>query len=214
MRPKPKRVFVALALLAVVCLTIRADESSSTARAQTGAEGTIAALQTRVAELKTSVAKRDAKIDQLRTQLADATGQGEATPTPTSVTSVEIDGVEIKVAGWELRQAIGSGPMQATPSRGAFLVVFLSMTNTAGPTKDVPLFGLMARDESGDTFSMATTATVTLAVTEGYTPLTEVALVAGVEQVVPLVFDVPATSASFELTNIERSFALPITEAT
>lgn len=61
---------VALAVALLIGLSLMAGSTGFTATAQDGSEATVSALETRVAKQATSIAKRDAKIDQLRDRIA------------------------------------------------------------------------------------------------------------------------------------------------
>jgi hypothetical protein len=85
------------------------------------------------------------------------------------------------------------------------------MTNIGGAEKDVPFFGLMVQDDQDDTYSADTAATGAIQFYEAEQTMTDVQLVAGEEQDIILVYDVPIGSTSYRLTDPARTFSLPIT---
>jgi len=66
-----RRLLKTWAFVSVVLCIIALTGASSLVGAQNNADSTVTFLQTRVAEQATSIGKRDAKIDQLRTQIAE-----------------------------------------------------------------------------------------------------------------------------------------------
>ena len=67
-----KRPLTAMAALVLLFSVIAfAAQAGTPVNAQTGAESTIAALQTRVAELEATINARGQKINAQRTQIAD-----------------------------------------------------------------------------------------------------------------------------------------------
>lgn len=85
-----KRVALSLSLFAAVCMVAAVFSSGRAVEAQDGAQATITALQTRVAELKATAEARGEKINAQRTQIAELRDQVSElqrqlppTPTPT-----------------------------------------------------------------------------------------------------------------------------------
>ena len=205
------RLVLVLAICIGFAFLAASEVPTPNAEAQTAPEATIAALQTRVAELKTSVAKRDARIDQLQTRVADLLPTPATTPTAVAPASATLNGVQIAVTSWEFRATVGASPIEVTSLRGVFLLVTFDMTNTGGVPQDVPFAGLLVLDENGHTFLQDPQAQASLTITESLTPVTEIQLGARSTQSVVLVFDVPTDSTSFAVTTADRAFVLPIT---
>lgn len=159
--------------------------------------GTIAALQTRVADLKTSVAKRDAKIDALETQIA--TGPtATATQVPSS-NQGSFDIWDVVVDGAVFRPNVGSGDGLKV-ALGTFLVIDYTLTNNGNQPERRPDHDLIVEVDGQRTYGYALEATISIFIYErGGTVIDDVQ--PGLPTPEVIVFDVPASGSSYRLTD-------------
>ena len=125
---------------------------------------------------------------------------------------VVIDGVEVAVTSWELNAVIDTAFADEFPARGEFLVLQVALTNTRGiANQDAPFKDLIVVDGENEAYAIDKFATVLANdAIDGTESLSNIRLETGVEHVVYLVFDVPIESTSFQLTNLGKTFLVPI----
>lgn len=103
-----KRMLVSWLALALVVGVVGVALSGHSAHAQDGTSATVAALQTKVAKQGTSIAKRDAKIDQLQTRVAKAEAKSPV-PAATATSEQASAGGAASVLGGNALSLLPSG---------------------------------------------------------------------------------------------------------
>jgi len=198
-----------MSFLGVAALTPR----GGTVTAQTGAESTIEAQATRIAELEGTVSARGEKINAQRTQIAELKN-----PQPTATEATSADGSPVDSFGvWDvsvdqiiLYDVVG-GDVNTHTALGVFAVVYLTVTNTGNGPGSFPERDVRLVDDAGRQYSYALEPTVSYFIYNlggGFQGDQQ----PGLPTPVPVVFDIPVDMEIVSITDESRSLYLQAPE--
>lgn len=177
--------------------------------AQDGAEATIEAQETEIAELRATSQARGEKINAQRTQIAELKALLPSVNEDPAIGDVfAIRNFEFTLQGTDLFEAVGSFDPQ--DANGIYLVVYLDVANVTDSPAAFPYDTFQVEDGRGRSFSYDSTGTIYFIsdAFDGASPFDQ--FQPGIIYSTAVVFDVPVDSTGFTLSTSRNDFEAPL----
>lgn len=193
----------------VVVMIFSVAYTGGGAVAQDGAEATIQAQETEIAEIRATSQARGEKINAQRTQIAELKALLPVVNDDPAIGDVfAIRNFEFTIQGTDQLEVVGSSDHQE--ANGIYLVVYLDVVNVTDAPQDFLYREFQVKDGRGRTFSFNSAGTVYL--TSDTFPSFDFLskLQPDLSYSLAVVFDVPVDATGFTLSTTRNEFEAPL----
>jgi len=199
---------LAVVIVAVIIM-LSAVYSGGGVTAQDGAEATIEAQETEIAELRATSQARGERINAQRTQIAELKALLPVINDDPAIGDVfAIRNFEFTLQGTDLFEAVGSfDPQEAN---GIYLVVYLDVRNVSTSPQEFPYRDFQVEDGRGRSYSQDSTGTIYF-ISDAFDIQNPFGtLQPDLIYSTAVVFDVPVDATGFTLSTNRKDFEAPL----
>jgi len=195
-------------LTVVVMIVVSIVYSGDGVGAQDGADPTIEAQETEIAEIRATSEARGEKINAQRTQIAELKALLPVVNEDPAIGDVfAIRDFELTVQGTDLAESVGSFDPQ--DANGIYLIVYLDVANVSDSPEKFPYERFEVTDGRGRSYSFDSTAAIYF-LNEEFQVFPFDDLQPGVITSTAVIFDVPADATGFTLSTGRNEFEAPL----